>query len=70
MRLKIIKVVDDVLLSLGYNVREVIYWYMQKNFSLKKEDIEKKPEKFIEVLETIYGGGATLLGGNVGEGDK
>ena len=57
----VVEVVDNVLLSLGYHVREVIYWYMQNNFSLRREDIPRKPEKFIKVLESIYGQGAAVL---------
>ena len=59
--MEIVKIVDEVLESLGYNVREVIYWYMEGTFSLKRKDIEREPEKFVEVLKSIYGEGAQVL---------
>lgn len=58
---RIVKCIDHVLLQLGKNIRYVIYWYLEKEFGIKKEDIPKRPKEFIRALETVFGSGAKVM---------
>jgi len=53
--------VDDGLKSLGESVRQMIFFHLEKSYSIKRHDIPKKPEAFAEGLEKIFGKGALVL---------
>jgi len=53
--------VDVSLKSLGESVRQMIFFHLEKSYSIKKHDIPKKPEAFAEGLEKIFGVGALVL---------
>jgi len=53
--------VDESLKSLGESVRQMIFFHLEKSYSLKRQDIPKKPEAFAEGLEKIFGVGALVL---------
>ena len=53
--------VDKALSSLGESSKQAIYGYLDKNFSIKKQDIPCKVEPFKEALEEIFGVGASFL---------
>jgi hypothetical protein len=40
---------------LGGNAKYVIYYYIQKNFRLKKEEIPEHPEVFIQAITFFLG---------------
>lgn len=52
---------DHALLQLGKSIRYVIYWYLNKEFGMKKEEIPKRPEEFVKALETVFGSGAKVI---------
>jgi len=60
---KIIECIDRGLESLGKSVKHAIYWHLEHNKNLKREEIPKKPEEFIKALESIFGAGAEVLEG-------
>jgi len=53
--------VDESLKSLGESVRQMIFFHLEKSYSLKRQNIPKKPEAFAEGLEKIFGVGALVL---------
>lgn len=53
--------VDEGLKSLGESVRHMIFFHLENLYSIKRQDIPKKPEAFAEGLEKIFGVGALVL---------
>lgn len=52
---KILQCIDDGLQTLGDSGKKAIYYYLKKNFRLKKEKIPQKPEKFCRGLTLMFG---------------
>ena len=52
---KILRCIDDGLQTLGDSGKKAIYYYLKKNFRLKREQIPKKPEKFCRGLILMFG---------------
>lgn len=62
----LIKSVDDSLKdTFGETAAEIIYKHLERQHSLKQEEIPKKLEAFIEGLEEFLSSGATVVGGMV-----
>ncbi|MGB9960055.1 MAG: hypothetical protein ACPLKQ_06010 [Candidatus Bathyarchaeales archaeon] len=58
----LLEAVDEALQTvLGESGKEVIYYYFQNSYAIKKEDIPEKPELFIEFLKKLFGVGAELI---------
>lgn len=57
----LIKAVDQALSSLGESSKQAIYFYLDKNFSIEKQEIPHKIEPFEEALEEVFGDGASFL---------
>jgi len=53
--------IDEGLLSLSKSVRHLIFYYLEKDFSLKKEDLPRKLEVFSSGLERILGAGGAVV---------
>jgi len=53
--------VDEGLKSLGESVRQMIFYHLENTYSVKRQDIPKKPKAFAEGLEKIFGVGALVL---------
>lgn len=56
-----IEAVDNGLLALGESPRNAIYFHLERNLKLKKEEIPEKVEKFLEGLENIFGPGSRIV---------
>jgi len=56
-----IEAVDEGLESLGESGRHMIFYHLDKSYSIKKHEIPKTPEAFAEGLEKIFGAGASVL---------
>jgi hypothetical protein len=41
---KIIDVIDHTLSQLGESVKVALYWHLENEFKIKKEDIPKSPK--------------------------
>ncbi|MGA2874329.1 MAG: hypothetical protein ABSE82_02210 [Nitrososphaerales archaeon] len=52
---RILSCVDKGLESVGRNVRNVVYWHLQKLGSIKRIDIPEKPIMFVQGLRALYG---------------
>jgi len=53
--------VDEGLNVLGNSGKQMLFFHLEKSFSLKKNEILKKPETFTVAIEEIFGAGALVL---------
>ena len=54
--------IDEALNQiLGENLTNIVYYYFQRYFSLKKKDFPTKVEEFAEALEKSFGTGAPII---------
>jgi len=53
--------VERGLCVLGESIAQVIFYHMDKKYSLKKHEILKKPERFVEALQDMFGSGAATI---------
>lgn len=59
---KIIQCVDEGLQVLGESATHAIYFYLERNFQLKKTEIPEKPENFFKAITSLFGeDGAKLI---------
>jgi len=56
-----IEAVDEGLDVLGKSGRQMIFFHLEKSYSIKRHEIPKKPEAFAAGLEKIFGAGASVL---------
>ena len=57
----LLEAVDEGLSSLGESSKVAVYFHLQKNFNVRKEEIPCRVEAFAEAMEKIFGQGATFL---------
>ena len=57
----LLEAVDEGLSSLGDSSKQMIYFYLEKTFKIKKRDIPYKIEEFADAIEKIFGLGAKFL---------
>jgi len=55
------KAVDEGLLVLGASVRHSIYYYVERNRQVKREEIPSRIAVFHEALEGLLGAGAVVI---------
>jgi hypothetical protein len=53
--------IDEVLSSLGENVKQNIYSLLEKDYAITKEMIPYKPNAFVNALEATFGNAAKLV---------
>ena len=53
--------IDEAFSSLGESVKKSIYFHLENNFLITKQDIPRKVEAFSDALERIFGLGAQHL---------
>jgi hypothetical protein len=53
--------VDEGLSALGDSARQAIYYHLESNFGIRKEEIPGRVEAFAEAIMQIFGPGATFL---------
>jgi hypothetical protein len=53
--------IDEVFTSLGENVKQATYNYIENKYKIKKEQIPSNIEDFASAVETIYGDAARLV---------
>lgn len=53
--------VDEGLAWLGDSARQTIYYYLENDFNVKRQDIPRKIEEFADAIEKIFGAAAGLL---------
>lgn len=52
---------EQGLSVLGESVAQVILHSLDTKYSLKERDILKKPDRFVEVLQAMFGSGAATI---------
>lgn len=57
----LLKAVDEGLMILGVSVRVAVYYYLEKDHGLRREDVPKNPEAFDKGLRTIFSSGALVI---------
>ena len=56
-----VEAVNEGLKVLGDSGKQMIFFYLENNYSVKREDIAKKPEAFALGLEKIFHAGASVI---------
>jgi hypothetical protein len=57
----LIQAVDEALTSLGEPVKNTVYFQLENNFNITKNEIPCQIEEFIDILHKIFGLGASRL---------
>jgi hypothetical protein len=57
----LLEAIDEGLFSLGESAKQALYFHLERNFDIKKQEIPQKIEEFAEALEKILGAGASFL---------
>jgi adenylyl- and sulfurtransferase ThiI len=57
----LLEAIDEGLSSLGESSKWAIYFHLEKNFKIEKQQIPQKIQDFAEALEEIFGVGANFL---------
>lgn len=57
----LLEAVDETLSSLGASSKRAIYFYLERNFSIRQQDIPDRIEAFTEAIEKLFGNGAKIL---------
>jgi len=57
----LLKAIDEGLSSLGDSPKRAVYYYIEKKFDIKKNEIPRRVEEFVDALEKIFGLGAKFL---------
>jgi len=57
----LIAAVERGLSVLGESVAQVIFHNLDKMYSLKRQDIIKNPDRFVQALHDIFGSGAAVI---------
>jgi hypothetical protein len=53
--------IDDAFFSLGESVKKSLYYHLEKNFLIPRQDIPLRIEDFLCALERIFASGARQL---------
>jgi len=53
--------VERGLSTLGESVAQVVFYNLDRRYSLKRQDILRKPNRFVEALQAIFGSGAETI---------
>jgi hypothetical protein len=57
----LLEAIDEAFASLGERVKDAIYFYLEHNFMIARQDIPDKFDDFSVLLERIFGLGARNL---------
>ena len=57
----LLEAIEATLSLLGDSSKQVVYFYLEKNFNVEKQDIPDKIEEFTIVIERLFGHGAKIL---------
>jgi hypothetical protein len=57
----ILEAVDESLASFGESTKQVVYFQLQNNYHIKKQEIPSRIEEFATAIEEIFGIGARLI---------
>lgn len=57
----LLETIDETLSSLGEPVKNAVYFHLQTNFCINKDEIPKKINEFSDIIQKIFGSGAGRL---------
>jgi hypothetical protein len=57
----LVESVNEALSSLGESPKQAIFFYLEKSFSIKQQEISRNIEAFDSALRTVFGVGADFL---------
>lgn len=57
----LLETIDETLSSLGEPVKNAVYFHLQTNFNISKNEIPKKINEFSNIVQKIFGSGASRL---------
>jgi len=57
----LVEAIDEVLNSLGLPVKNSLYFHLQNNFKIEKNQIPRQIEEFSRIIHKIFGLGASRL---------
>ena len=57
----LMEAIDDGLSLLGESSKQLVYFYLEKNFKINRLDIPYRIDEFIDATERIFGNGAKIL---------
>lgn len=57
----LLEAVDEGLSSLGQSAKQGIYFHLEKDFNIDKEEIPSKVNDFASAIERIFGLGANVI---------
>ncbi len=57
----LLNAIDNAFISLGESVKKSIYYHLEEQFQLKRNQIPNKLNKFQLAIEQIFGSGAHFL---------
>jgi hypothetical protein len=57
----LLEAIDEAFFLLGESLKAEIYYYLEKTYNIKKQDIPNKIEKFTETIEKLLGSGAKIV---------
>jgi hypothetical protein len=57
----ILEAVDESLASFGDSVKQVVYFQLQNNYHVPKQEIPTRIEEFAAAIEGVFGIGARLI---------
>ncbi|MEM2896688.1 MAG: hypothetical protein QW265_03970 [Candidatus Bathyarchaeia archaeon] len=53
--------IDEGFLKLGESVKHAIYWHIERNYGIKREEIPDRLKEFHEALIGLFGAGAKVI---------
>lgn len=57
----LLQTIDETLSSLGELVKNAVYFHLQNNFKMNKNEIPQKINEFSDIIQKIFGYGAGML---------
>lgn len=57
----ILDAIDESLSILGDKGREAVYYFLEREYCIEKEDIPKNLKTFLDCLRLVFGVGANIL---------
>jgi hypothetical protein len=57
----LLEAVDEGLSLVGKSAKQIIYFYLEKNFNITRDDVPQRVEEFANALEKMFGSGAKII---------
>lgn len=57
----LLEAVDEGLSLVGKSAKQIIYFHLEKNFNITRDDVPQRVEEFANALEKMFGSGAKII---------